>query len=998
MRLAVSLVKISISILTGVMTAWTIASALPDPARAFDPVHAPVLSFSPVAGFDGTDAINPDPAPAGSPLTFSLVYTHLDNHPPVIASIHPVRNHLLPTALAHEDEGADEAITMFVNTTDFSFFDILKLYRDTVPDPAFPLLHNGDYTDGEQFALTVPAGFPIAATYEYHFQATDGEHWRYLGQPWVDGPFTFTLTPALPSNHAPALSFSMDNGYATDGINPDKGTANLTPLAFKVIYTDQDNNPPPYVAVSRDDGTGAIISFLHPDTAATVPITLRDGNYTNGEQYVRTDTFPKGHYQYHFESSDSEESARLPATGELTFETGYSNVAFLPGIQGSRLYKKEIFENQLWEPNRNFDVEKLYTSSTTGESLDKSIYTRDIIDEANIIPDPTGVLQANFYEKFKKFMDELADDDDGIINEWKALPYDWRLDFEHLIQSGIVDGENVNYNSGVTETPYLLEEIKKLIVSSKSGNVTIITHSMGGLIAKTLLTQIANENHPYHDLYNHIDRLVMVAPPQLGTPKAIEALLHAESAQLPFDDIGFLMDEERAREAAENMISAYDLLPSEKYFDIVHTPVINFDESVSKLGALVNRAGAHISSSEELYKFLLGDEGTRQEPDTEDAEYPNVLKPHLLSRAIATHNDTLDIWSPPPHMQVVQVAGWGVKTISHITYSCGLFCASLSSLDKTVKPMTIQGDGTVVLPSALMMEGVDRYYVNIRKHNKENLRLRKNRDHGSIFEIDDLQEFIVNIIQGKEHPEEGENTKHITVTEPTQGSSDTTIDFTLHSPVDIHLYDVLGSHTGLIENSDPDSDIRLYEKTIPNSYYMESGEVKYAGADGSEPIRVVLKGTDLGTFTLEIDEARGDTLVASTAIRNIPVVEHTIATLTVQTTDTGLTPINLNMDIDGNGTNDITVTPDTADNAGVSLAILKKIVQTLDIQKGLKKALVAQIEAAEKVVKKGFPKVASQILKTMTTQLTHFPTFLISPEDATRLIKIIDEIRGRLVQ
>jgi len=50
--------------------------------------------------------------------------------------------------------------------------------------------------------------------------------------------------PPLPVNHAPTLAFSPEQGYLTDGTNPDKGTASLTPLTFKAVYTDDDNNPP----------------------------------------------------------------------------------------------------------------------------------------------------------------------------------------------------------------------------------------------------------------------------------------------------------------------------------------------------------------------------------------------------------------------------------------------------------------------------------------------------------------------------------------------------------------------------------------------------------------------------------------------------------------------------------------------------------------------------------------------------------------------------------
>jgi hypothetical protein len=58
----------------------------------------------------------------------------------------------------------------------------------------------------------------------------------------------------------------------------------------------------------------------------------------------------------------------------------------------------------------------------------------------------------------------------------------------------------------------------------------------------------------------------------------------------------------------------------------------------------------------------------------------------------------------------------------------------------------------------------------------------------------------------------------------------------MHSPVSLHLYDVEGNHTGIIENQGSSSDFVRFEATIPNSYYTEFGEVKYAGADGAQDI------------------------------------------------------------------------------------------------------------------------------------------------------------------
>ncbi|MEK9186038.1 MAG: alpha/beta hydrolase, partial [Patescibacteria group bacterium] len=366
--------------------------------------------------------------------------------------------------------------------------------------------------------------------------------------------------------------------------------------------------------------------------------------------------------------------------------TGYSNVAFLPGLQASRLYRQGVLlEDQLWEPNRDKDVEQLYLDPRTGDSNDQGIYTRDIIDEAY-----TELQGFNVYKKFIDFMnDELVGK--GIIREWKALPYDWRLDFEDIIEKGVVDGQDISYLSA-TDTPYIISELNRLADTSPNGKVTLITHSNGGLVAKYLLKKLQDENNP---LLQKIDKLIMVAAPQLGTPKAIEGLLHSDKSQFGAKEWGIFLDEERARELAENMQSAYNLLPSEEYFKRVESPVIEFKENVNHAYDFRALYGKEINSADELYKFLLGDNGARTEPDSNDEESPNVLKSNFLSKAINTHNTILDNWIPPSSIEVIQIAGWGLDTIGGIRYGCNfLICSSLSTLNRKLL-FTTEGDGTV---------------------------------------------------------------------------------------------------------------------------------------------------------------------------------------------------------------------------------------------------------------------------------------------------------------
>lgn len=672
----------------------------------------------------------------------------------------------------------------------------------------------------------------------------------------------------------------------------------------------------------------------------------------------------------------------------------FSNVLFLPGLEASRLYRPQILqgqdEDQLWEPTRNEDVEQLYLSSTTGESVDPSIYTRDIIDES-----PQIINGYNIYKSFIAFMnDEMVGE--GIINAWKAIPYDWRLDYDDILTSGRKTGDNISYLEA-TSTPYILQELRQLAETSKTGKVTIIAHSNGGLLAKYLLKKLEVEGNP---LLQKIDKLIMVAAPQLGTPGAIEGLLHGDEQQLgvapSVTDFGLLMDEERARELGENMQSAYNLLPSQKYFDIVQSPVVEFN--------FPTLYGNTINSITELHNFLLGDpqsDDPRIEPAPNDDESPNVLKPQFLDRAAENHDTVLDSWTPPASMEVIQIAGWGEKTLRGVEYSCGvLTCSSLSTLDRKIL-RTIDGDGTVVVPSALAVststQNVERYYLNVREYNKEGIfNQRRNREHSDIFEVEPLRDFIKNIIQNTRTLE-----SHITSTIPAienlQG-----LDFRLHSPVSLHLYDSEGNHTGRIPNPIPDSDLRAYEARLPNSYYHEYGETKYAGSDTFATTTVKLIGESLGTFTFDIEETIGDTVVASTTWKDIPVTASSTLTLSIQTLASATA---LDMDVDGDGTIDVVLARGEGVTTQELLAILKGIIKTLNLSEEKEMKLLKGIEKIEKELAKERKNEKDEKQKTKHSFEKIIKTIekfekkgVLGHEEAVELFEIVAEIEGSVVK
>lgn len=640
---------------------------------------------------------------------------------------------------------------------------------------------------------------------------------------------------------------------------------------------------------------------------------------------------------------------------------GSSNILFIPGIQASRLYKKHKYdEDQLWEPtNRNEDVKDLYMDGN-GKSINKNIYTKEVIDEA---------YGLNIYKGFMKFLDEIKED--KTINEWEALPYDWRYSPDTIIENGIL-----------VEDEFVIDPVLKLeslAANSKNGKVAIVSHSNGGIFAKLLIDELKSRGKDHL-----IEKVVFVATPQAGTPKTLAGLLHGDELSMAW---GIILDKKTARGLGENMTSAYNLLPSQKYFEMIETPVIEFSEEVEDIYDFQKIYGEKIDNYSEMKSFLLGDDGKRNDPSFSDTDSPNVLSKALFSKTESLHS-RIDNWSAPEGMEVIQIAGWGLDTISGIKYdNCDMvFCDGLSNLDRDLV-ITMDGDETVVHPSALMMGG-GKYYLNLLEYNNDNF---VDREHANILEIDSMQEFIENVIQEKD-----ESIKYISKQKPKPDPEDKRLRLKMKSPVDVHLFDENGNHTGLIQNPNPNSDLRMYESQIPNSYYWELGEKKYLGAGSEGSFEVELEGTDTGTFTFEIEEVKGqDEVVSMTDFSDIPVFEGMEADLQI---DDGQVS-EMQVDLDGDGVSDFSIVPgdDTMENKA-SLLILQKILNDLDCHKSVKRPLTQRMVRAKKLIEKEKTIPAKRLLGAMINHLEavkkrkNLERFGISRGEIENLVEIISKV------
>jgi parallel beta-helix repeat protein len=818
-----------------------------------------------------------------------------------------------------------------------------------------------------------------------------------------------------------------------DFIQDEKGVADKTKFTFSVVYTDPSGGTAsPQVRLYLDSKYGTSSLSIRPDTSTTTPPELHDGDFANGELFARTLTFPKGVYTYHYEANGG--AQRFPATGELTFTTGYSNVAFLPGIKASRLFRYDCgnpdCEDQLWEPNADSDTVGIVLNPD-GSSADTGIYLKNenagILDQANITTEWNGAIidlfRDNFYISFIESMNKLVTPDENgkeIINKWKALPYDWRLAFPKILNNGYLSPNGYIYydDSYGTETRYLLNQIRSLARTSATGKVTIIGHSMGGLLAKKILRD-------YSDIATSTETLILVDSPQLGTPQAIASLLHGTKEDIP-EDFGFVSSQEVGREVVQNMPSAYTLLPSKKYVERVMDENQNYTTLMAQNENLRNIADdplydsskvlnfyqtkygtTTITTYDGLKDFLGGNDGHLQAPDN-DVIHPKIIQADMMRDAQLIHDD-IDNWIPPKNIRIVQIAGWGIpSTIRGLEYkgnfhqhcnNAGMntFCWDEGKFDVELL-FTFDGDGRVVLPSQIgMATTTEMYFVDLYRYNTDNYFSfldPVDRTHASVLEVDTVRDLLQNIIEEKENPANSLRYIKTEISQLNPTGINKLIRLSLRSPVRIDIFNQQGSHLGISASSTPN--YTLYDTEMPNSYYLEMGEGKYLGFSLEASTTIKLQGTGTGTFTLSLEQYQGDTKEASQTFTDIPVSTTTKATLIINTLNDAK---ELALDNDGNGTIDTIVFTDE-NKETITFQTLKNEILKLDSK--VRPALLNQATVAEKqFAKKNYiaTKALLLVLKKeiqVLSQKKIANKWQIEKMQALRITAVIDELISQM--
>lgn len=639
------------------------------------------------------------------------------------------------------------------------------------------------------------------------------------------------------------------------------------------------------LTIKHSDFTGSsdVFAFLteHPECNANSFITFRNNWYgsRNGPRQRESVDNRDAKTLYGLLSDDEFSPVELYAV----CPTCASNVLFLPGIKASRLYKDTDHGtvDTLWPPTLFSNDLSDLALDADGNSMN-DVYTDDVLESAG---------SANFYKSFVADLEKKKQD--RVINDFVPFAYDWRMNVKDVAYG---------YTPYPGDYKSLMDETSRLAQSSKTGKVTIVAHSNGGLVAKELL--IGLEEMGEQGL---VDRVIFVGTPQMGTPISILSLLYGYNEALVG---GLLASRKDVRELAENMPGAYGLLPSQEYFNRTKESLVSFLSEHTRYKTFHDGYGEHIDSWNELVDFLTSGNDDRIKPEKGDVEYENILNETLLNLT-GPMKEELDAWEPPAGVEVIQIAGWGLDTIRGVDYTerkkatCytaagGIVpsCIEGDEYEPVYEPkFTVDGDSVVTAPSALMLKeapNVKKYWVNLWDYSKKHV---FNLNHADILEAGSLRAFISQLTTRTENSDT--LPEYISVTRPSNyENAQSRIRMSLYSPLTVRLTDAAGNHTGRAE-AGADTP---YVQEIPGSVYHEFGERKYVTFPAGEPIAIELNGYDTGSYTLKFEEVSvtpaGEETVSHTAFEYLPVTPETTVKLTVS--EEGLSGLsNLEADVNG---------------------------------------------------------------------------------------------------
>ena len=449
-------------------------------------------------------------------------------------------------------------------------------------------------------------------------------------------------------------------------------------------------------------------------------------------------------------------------------------------------------------------------------------------------------LTGNVLDVYKETIDLLTSADYVLGRDLFVFPYDWRKDIRAT--ADLLDQK--------------IESVKQQTGSKK---VDILAHSMGGLVARNYLIEPKNAIK--------VSKLITLGTPHLGAVDFLRNLRYGGCLTnteilnfLAENNICFGLARSEVSDLLQNMASGYAVIPSQKYYDFY-----NGADSDHPLPFIDNRDIDNDGVTGQLSYSQLKTTLTNLKHNTA-----------LFSHAEAFHQSDSFLLNSNG-VEVTIIAGSGIATVGQIIEDYAFDFAGIK-IPKT-DMRYVNGDKTVPLVSAALKDGKKSLSGSARVYYTK-------QSHGALFAGGPAMDLVKKIIKDDSSLPSGVSA------EPFKFSG---TGLSVHSPVNIHVYDASGNHTGLTENGD-------FEANIPGSSYDSLDEAKFIFLPAEGVYTVKLVATGEGNFDFKIRKFADDVNTQTVLYRDVPLTTHTLAQATLDTNSTGQ-PV-LALDIDGNGVAD----------------------------------------------------------------------------------------------
>lgn len=404
---------------------------------------------------------------------------------------------------------------------------------------------------------------------------------------------------------------------------------------------------------------------------------------------------------------------------------------------------------------------------------------------------------------------------------------------------------------------FLKPLVDTLSAGSPTSKIDIVAHSQGGLLVKRLLY-----NHPEYAA--KIGKLVFVGTPNLGAPVAAKILLYGDNMGVSFGPLQ--LNPQEVKKISQNMPAVYELLPSREYFNHTAGYLGNLDSSISLIGG-VN------------YNFSQTSQALR-----------NLgANASLLARAQVFH---------APDFDNMDFSGAGFKTYNIAGCQSATVGQVLMSSDGKYHLNYTAGDGTVPIISADNVGGAQNYFV-----------LSSDKLHATMLTADGIRQTIENILTGS-----GSMAGNVTKDKASCRFEGRQV--SVHSPVDLQIYDEHGKYVG------PNAD-GTFNDDLAGVKYDVIGHDKFAflPAGHDYTIKLLSTATSSDSFSLDSSQVQNGQTVSTAHYDSVAVNPGSIATMVLS----GGNNQNLQLDIDGDGNVDQNISPSAILNSGQSQDLLPPV-------------------------------------------------------------------------